>query len=627
MKVGLPLLTVLVCVQGLGSMRTRQGDEEGRGQTMVYVKDEDERVEIAVGLMDALQYANTRVRKDKREDGTRTLQTQGETYMTGDLFDNHQTDKSKLEIESISGSGLTWADFDDDSSPSNRPPASAPSRYFTDMSQSYRVSPGDISPEPRDTDELLIESADRGNFALIRLIGTVNSYEGDLYEYTDKDGVPVMYAEGREASIRGDRTDNAKSDSVPLVLRVERPPEREEKDRFRDPEVVERTVPTEEMRGVDRENSAGSRTGERVVGGDREQVPIYHSTDPSLSMTGDLFNNKRTDSDLLTITAVTPAPPPPILPPVQPSTTLEKIDLKDIKNVDLTLISAHSDYQEQAILTEAIPYYAGSKSDIMVGDLFDNQRSDRSKLTVLRLIPEQISAVSVLNEGNSQQISRPFTVTAAPIHFQPLDIDDFQPKTPENVSQNPENGVFSPNDFDEFIPTLPVLLPDEDENYDSPYDFGINSTPDTDDLRTGSDADDENTANLPQNPVIFTDFDEFSPGNINGNRGIGKNGRGDEDENWSYDFDLSGNSPLSRLLRSKPVRNEMQTAANSIGNRRAFTDAKAVPTYYSSDTSPSLGGDLFDNHRSDTTRLLVLEAQGSSLKWLQSSSANPGFLQ
>ena len=555
-----------------------QQDSDIRFNPLIYVKDEDDRVAVALSYSDAMKYAAER---RGNEGKTASSDPQSELFMTGDTFDNRRTDRTKLDIQAIAGPGLSWADLDevpmlDTGSSGQRRGEFALSDQdaYTDLSRAYRFSPGDVVPVALDTDEVVVESEDRQELTLVRLLGTVNRVQGDRYEYTDREGVPVLYTEDRYGDLRGDEVNNGLSDSIPLTLRAERPQFPAPISTIRDPEVVERTYPTSSLNLTAHTIKAEEILGETLVADDREQVPVYDSSRADPDMTGDRFDNKRTDRERLVIVtrereeeqAETP------IPPFSPPNTVEKVDIDDIKSVDLTLISPFHEHGEQAILTTSVPFYADSPSDIMVGDLFNNKRTDRSKLSILRLSPQTPPPAPAPRP--------PHTITAARIHIEEVDIDE---SAPEEQPKPQIEAVLSPYDADDYV--QPVKI-DQDE---TPFAFNFHS-----------DVDEAS----PPEPTIS-----------------------DQDETWTYSFSLFDSSPLSRLFTSKSFNKEMGIATDSKGERKAFTDLQQVPTYYSSDRKDFIGGDMFDNRRSDVTRLRVVLETGNSLRWQEGRSSNPGFLQ
>lgn len=547
---------------------------------LIYVKDEDDRVAVALSYSDAIKYA-AQQRGNERE--TASSDPQSELFMTGDTFDNHRTDRTKLDIQAIAGPGLTWADLDEvPMLESGRKGSFAMSDQdtYTDLSRAYRFSLGDVVPVPLDTDEVVVESEDRQELTLVKLLGTVNRVQGDRYEYTDKEGVPVLYTEDRYGDLRGDQVNNGLSDSILLTIRTERPQFPVPITPIRDPEVVERTYPTSSLNLTTSTSKAEEILGETLVADDREQVPVYDSSTADPDMTGDRFDNKRTDKERLVIvtTRREDEQSQPPIPPFSPPITVEKVDIADIEAVDLTLISPFHEHGEQAILTTSVPFYADSPSDIMVGDLFNNRRTDRSKLSILRLSPQTPPPAPAPTPPPPTH-----TITAARIHIEEIDIDE---SAPVEQQQSPQKAaILSPYDADDYIQPINVKA-DQDE---TPFSFSF-----------------------------YSDMDESSPV---------APVLSDQDEVWTYSFSLSDSSPLSRLFTSKSFNKEMGIATDSKGERKAFTDLQQVPTYYSSDRKDFVGGDMFDNRRSDVTRLRVVLETGSSLRWREERSSNPGFLQ
>lgn len=587
MKGSLWVLALLCSVQAAErgeQVSLLQQDSDISFNPLIYVKDEDDRVAVALSYSDAMKYASQRVGNQEK---TASSDPQSELFMTGDTFDNSRTDRTRLDIQAIAGPGLSWADLDEvpmlesGSSVQRRGSfALSDQDTYTDLSRAYRFSPGDVVPVALDTDEVVVESEDRQELTLVRLLGTVNRVQGDRYEYTDREGVPVLYTEDRYGDLRGDEVNNGLSDSIPLTLRAERPQFPAPISAIRDPEVVERTYPTSSLNLTTSTSKAEEILGETLVADDREQVPVYDSSSADPDMTGDRFDNKRTDRERLIIVTrereeeQSETPIPPFSPPI----TVEKVDIDNIESVDLTLISPFHEHGEQAILTTSVPFYADSPSDTMVGDLFNNRRTDRSKLSILRLSPQTPPPAPVPSPPPPTH-----TVTAARIHIEQLDIDEFAPEEQPRPEKPQIEAVLSSYDADDYV--QPVKI-DQDE---TPFAFSF-----------------------------YSDEDESSP--------IAPTIT-DQDETWTYSFSLSDSSPLSRLFTSKSFNKEMGIATDSKGERKAFTDLQQVPTYYSSDRKDFVGGDMFDNRRSDVTRLRVVLETGNSLRWQEGRSSNPGFLQ
>lgn len=550
---------------------------------LIYLKDEDDRVEVALSFSDALKYASNRAPNNEETDEMDSSQTQSELFMTGDTFDNRRTDRTKLQVQTVPGPGLTWADLDEVpvlETPNLASFSLADQDIYTDLTRAYRFSPGDLAPVAQDTDEVLVETANRQELTLVRLLGTVNRVQGDRYEYTDREGVPVLYSLDPYTDLRGDLVDNGLSDSVPLTLRAERPAISTSTTSPRDPEVIQRTIPTSNITLSSATISAEHILGERRVADDREQVPVYDSSGQDAEMTGDPFNNQRTDKETLVIVTRSPEErgASRAIPSLPPPVTVERVDLDDIGAVDLTLISPFHDHGEQAILTPAIPYYADRPSDIMVGDLFNNKRTDRSKLTIARLTPQVLVSTLV----PSPPIH---SITAAPIHIESWDLDEVEAPVREESEQPVIKAVLSRYDSDDYVQPEKKDL----DEASGPFTFSF-----------------------------YSDIDESTPTELI---------VPDQDDLWTYSFSLSDSSPLSRLFSSKSFNKEMGIATNSKGDRKAFSDLNEVPTYYSGDRKDSLGGDMFDNHRSDVTKLRVVLEQGTSLRWRDERSSNPGFLQ
>jgi hypothetical protein len=79
-----------------------------------------------------------------------------------------------------------------------------------------------------------------------------------------------------------------------------------------------------------------------------------------------------------------------------------------------------------------------------------------------------------------------------------------------------------------------------------------------------------------------------------------------------------------------PEALEPTQEANSLisGNRRVYEDEDDVPAFYSSDPADYITGDLFDNDRSDNSRLTLVLQGGAAAEWRgdYDESRNPGFL-
>ena len=556
-------ILVLLC-----TLQAPASQQQPAFDPLIYLKDEDDRVEVAISFPDALHYA---LRNSPTTAETGSSQGQSELFMTGDTFDNRRTDSTKLQVQTVAGSGLNWADLDE------VPAFALGGRdMYADLTRAYRFSPGDLAPVALDADEVVVETANRQEMALVRLLGTVNRVQGDRYEYTDSQGVPVLYSLDPYADLRGDLVNNGLSDSIPLTLRTERPPTPIASSR--DPEVVQRTIPTSNITLPTTTVKEETILGERRVADDRQRVPVFDSTGSDLDMTGDPFNNHRTDRETLVVVTRSPEEGRVSveIPSLQPAVTVERVDLDDIGAVDLTLISPFHEHGEQAILTPALPYYADRPSDIMVGDLFNNKRTDRSKLSIVRLTPQAVPPTPVPTPPVH-------SITVAPIRIESWDID--QSEAPSEPEKPTVEAVLAPYDSDDYVQPEKKDL----DEVSGPFTFSFKS-----------------------------DIDESTPAEVI---------LPDQDDLWTYSFSLSDSSPLSRLFSSKPYNKEMGIATDIKGDRKAFTDLRAVPTYYSGDRKDFLGGDMFDNHRSDVTKLRVVLEQGQSLRWRDESSRNPGFLQ
>jgi len=614
----------------------------------MYIKDEDDRVAVAINYADAKAYAESH---EDCEDQDELVGLQPTPYMVGDLFDNGRSDTSKLQINAQSPRELlTWGDY---SSKERRDTSSdyllqardigiRDREMFEDMDEVYQFDLGDVT-QLGDRDDLLVESEDRTRLISLQLAGTVNRVQGDRLEYTDKDDISTLYSEDGYEGLVGDRTDNALSDEVPLTLRrilgqrqsntPSGPGPAYDLDDWRVVgeggnvtlvnKDVRLVVRTQDLPG-DIDPKQVYLQGRRYVQSDRDEVPVFYSPDPSTSMVGDLYSNKRTDATPLQ-SVIQPrinplswfrAPTTVVVqtPQEVPSRRSVQVQERDyrVERQDL------DDMRVEEVLGKLeayplIPMYADNATETyMVGDMFPNKRTDNAKLEVLRLSPTPLPQA---------------TDTPTPPTKRDYDLDEVH-----NVYLN---STWADIDTDELI--IAPEAPDSAENDQDELLFTSPTAYMTGDMFDNSRSDSSRLSPRVERPTQPQNLTKSIP-SIDIYRITEYIVPASEDQVNTTE-DSNEIQAFKRIEENRSFRQALSQAEIQQGIRLAMVDLDDTPVLFSSDSRDYVGGDLFANDRSDTSKLRVVLKSAtltSLLRWSDMDDddwpdsrkvANPGFLQ
>ena len=580
-------------------------------------------MEVVVNYTDARAYAGAN--SEKCEDQDELIGPMPTTYMIGDLFNNDRTDTSKLQVRVENLRRSTRSEDRDDTG----------------------LGSDDI-------DDLAVNSTTgRVKRSTVTFAGRVNRDLGDRLEYMDSDETPVFYSEDGYPQLVGDLTTTDRSEETPLTLRqiLGRPQGASTRathsnapaydlDDFRiigskdsiivadkDVKLLSRT---ETILPSDVNEQQVYLEGRRYVQRDADDVPVYYSQDVAGNMQGDLYSNQRTDATPLR-TVLQPRvnpitwfrPQTTVIiegstPPQPPNRTIqvqeqdfhidEKQDFDDM-HVEVTLGDTIS-------TDDALPLYASSGiEEYMVGDLFPNKRTDNEKLQILRLTPSSIQAGITGNEKNTtdeRSVKRDF------------DLDEV-----DSIYINGTNVVVDPDEM--------VLTPRYDGDMDDAEELSFTSPSGymTGDMFDNSRSDTSQlTARVerPSQPPVppFKSIDIYRIGDDSNPTSSAITTTTDSDNTQLF----------HRIEENSVYRQTMTEEELQQGIRLAMVDMDDVPVLFSSDSRPYIGGDMFANDRSDTSKLRVVlksATLSSLLRWRNVEDeddlpdsrtvTNPGFLE
>lgn len=572
------------------------------GPTIFYIRDRDEAEEVAVDYGDTVDYARSTL---VIQPNPQSPEVPASAFMTGDVFDNDFSDESKLEIGVFRAPSSPLLPFDSDEV------AMAPQ-------------------EPPDVDE-----------DVLAVSAPVEEMEGDMDDdrWNPISNMRVTSRQKTEESldwgeyITVDDSDEWTADEVDTQVYID--------DSGEVPIPAQRIRTSEMVFDLDEEEiqTAGIRYIQRDLNG----VPVYYGTDSQGDMEGDMYDNKRSDQRPLIVTAQTPtnplvwaqpaSPPPP--PPFVEALSEPDIDEIEQEYPDIVQVEDVDDLTEIDTVFEPIDMeirdedhggdldevLAFDQSDFMVGDLFDNQRTDEFKLTIVGNRGEANWPVDQDQDEELAIIEQ--TPEPEPVREELLymdeDVDDL-----DNLFVTPAE-IFP--DIDEvIIPEQAIIAAtvrrDADElDYTSPLsymsgDLYDNKRTDTSLLRVNELRGQAIT--WPQ-----VDSDEETIYQVEASRPIV-----DSDEVLTTTYQVEYQRVLDQ--DDLPEALEPTQEANSLisGNRRVYEDEDDVPAFYSSDPADYITGDLFDNDRSDNSRLTLVLQGGAAAAWRgdYDESRNPGFL-
>lgn len=518
---------------------------------LFYITDQDTNDQVAVDFTDALAYARS-VLEPCDDDEAPSAQVTD--FMTGDLYDNDLTDVSKLNVRQVPGKHIVVLVDSDD---------------YDDIHENYEdhdelvpiVNPLQVLSKELDTTKLTWG-------------GKRRKRELDLDEWVAAEVDTEVYVS---------------KDNVPVPAQI---------------------VPTKEI-VYDLDEDGVFVAGSRQVKIDLDDVPMFYTRDSTQGMVGDLFDNQRTDEVLLRVTVQTPTAAPAPLPEVEEvevvqvtvlETEIQKQeDADDLDEIDVVFEPQDFDIRRESKGGDLPLMQAYDEFEYMVGDLFDNDRTDAQKLT-------QVVIEAGLVRLTWEETRKPSAEPVKP------------PKTHEHDVDEVENILVTPTtvDFDEEVLILvPVPHRDVDElEYSTPLAYL------TGDLFNNKRTDSSRltvTENRSR-PLSWavTDRDEAS---------TIYNLQPPEDECESDE--LSADSLPDATQQQLVSSPSLQRSRRVPGAQLESFDLDDVPTFISLDSSNYLAGDLFDNDRSDSFKLTVLlNRDVEPISWDNDErSSNPGFLQ
>lgn len=625
---------------------TRQRVQTAATDPLLYIKDEDENIAVAIDYADARAYAAA---NEDCEDDDELTGPKPSPYMVGDLFDNGRSDTSKLQVNAQSpGQILTWGDYV--TSTESRDTSydyvlrskhiSVRDReMFEDLDEMYQFDLGDVT-QIRDSDDLTVESVDRTRLTSIQLAGTVNRVLGDRLEYIDKDDTPVLYSKDGYEGLVGDMTDNVLSDEVPLTLRQILSQRRSSQPQAPAPaydlDDLMIVGDPESVRLVNKDVTLIPRTqdiprdinqqqvylqGRRYVQTDTDEVPIFYSEDSAKPMVGDMYSNKRTDATPLRQVVqarINPLSwfkaPTTVVVQAQEVQSRRTVQVEErdyrVERQDLDDMKVEESL-EKMVDYEIIPVYADNRTETyMVGDLFPNKRTDNAKLEVLRLSP---TPVYTENTTKVRPVKRDYDLDEVDnvyLNSTWVDVDIDEGIIEPRVSEEDEN------DQDELLFASPTAY--------MTGDMFDNSRSDSSRLSARVERPSQNlTKSLPSSIDIYRITEYVVP--------VSTQPNATEDPNEVQAF--------KRIEDNQSFRQALSQSAIQQGIRLAMVDMDDTPVLFSSDSRNYIGGDLFANDRSDTSKLRVVlrsATLSSMLRWRDVEDgddlpdarkvANPGFL-
>ena len=166
---------------------------------------------------------------------------------------------------------------------------------------------------------------------------------------------------------------------------------------------------------------------------------------------------------------------------------------------------------------------------------------------------------------------------------------------------------------------VPTVAPDTDElDYASPMNYMSGDL--YDNLRTDTSLLRVNELNGQSLPWTLVDSDDENVTQVDANRSII-----DSDETFPAIYPVE--YPLRFDQDEVPASTPTSTFLLS-GNRERTGDVDEVPGFYSSDSADYVTGDLFNNGRSDASRLALVLQGGGAAQWPgdRDETSNPGFL-
>jgi len=578
-------------------LQTRQ---DRNGPTIFYIRDEDDAKEVAVDYGDTLDYARSTL---VIQPNPQSPEVAASSFMTGDVFDNDFSDESKLQVSAFQAPLSPLQPFDTDEVP--------------------------MAPQnPPDSDE-----------DILAVSAAVEEMEGDMDDarWNPISDMRVTSRQKTEESldwgeyITVDDADEWTADEVDTQVYI---------DDSGDLPIPAQRIRTGEM-VYDLDEEEVQIAGIRYVQRDLNGVPVYYSSDSQGDMEGDMYDNKRSDQRPLIVTSqtaanplvwaqpVSPPPPPPFVEAFTES-DIDEIeedypdivqveDVDDLTKIDTVFEPIDMEIRDEDHGGDLDEVLAFDQSAFMVGDLFDNKRTDEFKLTIV---------------GNRGAVNWPqdedeeLAIIEEPAAPEPVledlasldeDVDDL-----DNIFVTPQE-IFP--DVDEVIIPEQVIIEatvakDADElDYGSPLDYMSgdlfdNKRTDTSLLRVNElrgqaitwpqvDSDEETIYQVEADRTL-TDFDEVLT--------------------TTYEVEYQRTLDQDDLPETLEATQEADSLLS--GNRRVYEDQDDVPAFYSSDSAEYVTGDLFDNDRSDNSRLTLVLQDGAAAQWSGDSddSRNPGFL-
>lgn len=515
---------------------------------LFYITDQDTKNQVAVDYSDALAYARSALEPCDEDEMPSVPVTD---FMTGDLYDNDLTDVSKLNVRQIPGNHIAVVVSSED---------------YDEIHETYE-----------DHDELI--PIPNPLQVLSKPLNTNRLTWGEQRRKRELDLDEWVAAEVDTEVL-------VSKDNVPVPAQI---------------------VPTREIL-YDLDEDGVFIAGSRQVKTDLDDVPMFYTRDSAQGMVGDLFDNQRTDQVLLRVMVQRPTPsqeptPVPLAEEVEVAqvTVLDvdvkkQEDIKDLDEVDVIFEPADFDIHPESKGGDLPLLQAYDQSDYMVGDLFNNDRTDAQKLTSVVI---EAGLVRLMWEESRKPEERP----VKPPETHEVDVDEV-----ENILVTPTTV-----DFDEEIYILtPEPVRDADElEFITPLDYLTgdlfnNKRTDSYRLTISENRSRPLSWAVTEQDEASTIYDLQPP-----------------EEECDSD-DLSADS--SALPQQVP---SLQRSRRVPGDQLEPYDLDDVPTFISQDSSNYLAGDLFDNDRSDSFKLTVLINRGiEPVTWdSDERSPNPGFLQ
>ena len=612
-RASLLLLLVLVGCQAVTVSETQKGkirppallqsmQDVENGPTVFYIRDEDERKEVAVDFGDAIDYARATV---VVEPNTEEPQIESNEFMTGDVFDNDFSDESKLRIGVYQAPLASLQPFDTDETP--------------------------MAPEePPDTDE-----------DILAVPAPVSEMEGDM---DDDRWNPVtnMHVTTRTKTdesldwgeyITVDDEDEWTATEVDTEVYI---------DDTGDVPVPAQRITTREM-VYDLDEEEVNIAGVRYVKDDLNGVPLLYSNDSQTAMEGDMYDNQRTDQRPLVITTQEPInrlvyprpqPPPPSPPPlIVEEVTVEDIDdleafpdvmeaddLPSLDEIDVVFEPVDIEVRDEDHDGDLDEVLAFNESDYMVGDLFNNKRTDEFKLTIIGNTGElswpedHDETIGEVEETEAEEVVERETVQEVE-----AEVDDI-----DNIYVTPETIILDVDEIiipDEAIIEAEHVIDHDELTFTSPNDYMSGDL--YNNQRTDSSLLKVNTLN--GLPVTWpeVDYDEETIYAVEADVIVP-----DTDEMVFTTYEVEYQRLVDEDEAPETPETTLEDESLVSGDRRIYEDEDDVPAFFSSDSAAYLGGDVFDNDRSDSSRLILVLQGGAGAQWRgdHDDTPNPGFL-